>query len=332
MISKDAQTILSVQNLKVTSFSGAELVRDISLSIKQGEIVGLVGESGSGKSISAMAIAGLLPEGISVSQGQVVFQNEEITYLKPNQRKDINGKRIGIIYQDASQALNPLMRIGQQIGEVLKIHHMMKQKERKARVIGTMKAVNLPNPEELYNRYPHELSGGQRQRVLIAMAIINNPELLIADEPTTALDATVRTQILDLIQAINQSKQNSILYISHDLSTVKKLCDRVYVLYAGMVVEIGSTEQIIKHPQHVYTQQLLASIPTKEKRGKILLQMKPKIKDLRGPAKSCLFAERCPYAMDVCWQKIPPMYQVEEGHQAACFLIKKEMEVTLDEQ
>lgn len=320
---ENSKMILSVKNLKVTSISGAELVRNISLSIQQGEIVGLVGESGSGKSISAMAIAGLLPEGISISKGQILFKEQEITHLKSSQRKGINGKRIGIIYQDAAQALNPLMRIGKQIGEVLEIHSPMNRKERKARVIGTMKAVNLLNPEELYERYPHELSGGQRQRVLIAMAIINNPKLLIADEPTTALDVTVRSQILDLIQTINQSKKNSILYISHDLLTVKKLCDRVYVLYAGMVVEIGSTEQIINDPQHVYTQQLLASIPTKEKRGQTLLQMKPKIKDLRSPAKFCQFAERCPHAMKICRQAIPPMYQVARGHQAACFLVEK---------
>ncbi len=319
--------VLSVRHLKVTSFNYAELVRDVSLSIHPGEIVGLVGESGSGKSISAMSIAGLLPEGISIAYGQVFFQGKEITYLKPGERKGINGKKLGVIYQDASQALNPLIRIGEQIGEVLQIHHSMSKQDQKARVIGTMRAVNLPDPEELYYRFPHELSGGQRQRVLIAMAIINNPDLLIADEPTTALDVTVRAQILDLIKTINRSKQNSILYISHDLSTVKKLCDRVYVLYAGMVVEVGTAEQIIHQPKHVYTQQLLASIPTKEKRSKPLLQMKPRKQDHRGPAVCCQFVDRCPFAMEICRQEVPTLLHQGEEHYVACFLAQKEKEV-----
>lgn len=251
--------ILEVSHLKVISANRKELVRDVSLKIMPGEIVGLVGESGSGKSISIMAISGLLPDGISIASGQVKFKGQDITYFSKKERREINGKQIGLIYQDASQALNPLMKIGKQIGEVLQIHSKMTAAQIKSRVIGTMKAVNLDRAEELYKRYPHQLSGGQRQRVLIAMAIINNPELLIADEPTTALDVTVQSQILSLLKFINRSKHNQMLYISHDLSTVKELCDRVYVLYAGIPVETGSASQIIENPRHLYTKALLES-------------------------------------------------------------------------
>ena len=228
--------ILKVEHLKVVSTQGAELVRDVSLKIKPGEIVGLVGESGSGKSISTMAIAGILPEGISVAQGNIFFNGQDITRISAQERCKINGNKLGIIYQDASQSLNPLIRIGKQIDEVLKIHTNLNLKERRERVYGTMRAVNLSQVEKLARRYPHELSGGQRQRVLIAMAIINNPELLIADEPTTALDVSVKAQIIKLIKLINLSRRASVLYISHDFSTVKNcviefmFCIRAYRL------------------------------------------------------------------------------------------------------
>ncbi len=316
---KDSSPILQVEHLKVVSANQKALVRDVSLKIMPGEIVGLVGESGSGKSISVMAMTGLLPDGISIDSGHVRFKGQEITHFSKKQRQNINGKLIGLIHQDASQALNPLRKIGWQIGEVLAIHSQMSRAEIKARVLGTMKAVNLSDAEELYNRYPYQLSGGQRQRVLIAMAIINNPELLIADEPTTALDVTVQAQILKLIKLINQSKNSSILYISHDLSTVKKLCDRVYVLYAGIPVEVGTAEQIIENPCHVYTKALLACIPTPDKKGQALLKMRPKLRDLRGPIEDCPFLDRCSRAFEPCREAMPDMFKIEEQHFAACY-------------
>ncbi|HHU52795.1 MAG TPA: ABC transporter ATP-binding protein [Clostridiaceae bacterium] len=318
-----SEYILQVEHLKVVSAQGAELVRDVSLKIKPGEIVGLVGESGSGKSISTMAIAGILPEGISIAQGNIYFNGQDITHISTRDRCKINGNKLGIIYQDASQSLNPLIRIGKQIDEVLKIHTDLSPQERRNRVYGTMRAVNLPDVKKLAKRYPHELSGGQRQRVLIAMAIINNPELLIADEPTTALDVSVKAQIIELIKLINFSRKASVLYISHDFSTVKELCDRVYVLYQGIPVEVGETMQITEQPQHMYTKLLLESIPTPEKRGRHLLTMKARTRDYRGPATNCLFADRCPKVFERCRQEVPDMYEVCNGHQAACFLFDK---------
>ena len=314
------EDILSVEHLKVTTSNGAELVRDISLHLKPGEIVGVVGESGSGKSITIMSIVGLLPKGISIAEGKICFQGRDITYLKNNQRRSINGSRIGVIYQDAAQALNPLMTIGKQISEVLFIHTKMPKDEIRYRVLAAMRAVNLPEPEKMYKRYPYELSGGQRQRVLIAMAIINNPELLIADEPTTALDVNVKVQVLELIKIINQSKNLSVLYISHDLSTIQQICDRVYVLYAGIPVESGTTEQIVYNPKHPYTALLINSLPTPEKRGEKLAKIKPRLRDHRGPATNCQFADRCPYAFTHCHQVLPKMIEVEPGHEVACFL------------
>ena len=303
--------ILELDRLKVATKLGAELVRSVSLKIRTGEIVGLVGESGAGKSITAMSIAGLLPEGIAVSQGSIQFKGREISHLTKKDRQQINGRDLGIIYQDAAQALNPLMRIGRQVGESLQIHTDMSKDEIKARVIGTLKAVQLPNPEALYQAYPHELSGGQRQRVLIAMAIINNPDLLIADEPTTALDVSVKNQILDLIRLIQQTKGNSVLYISHDLDTVSRICDRVYVLYDGRPIEEGKVEEVMARPKHPYTKLLLGSRPRLAKRGQKLFAGPSQEKPKSNQATLRLEAAEAPVLLDL--QNVSASYQ-RKGH------------------
>ena len=303
--------ILELDRLKVATKLGAELVRSVSLKIRPGEIVGLVGESGAGKSITAMSIAGLLPEGIAVSQGSIQFKGREISHLTKKDRQQINGRDLGIIYQDAAQALNPLMRIGRQVGESLQIHTDMSKDEIKARVIGTLKAVQLPNPEALYQAYPHELSGGQRQRVLIAMAIINNPDLLIADEPTTALDVSVKNQILDLIRLIQQTKGNSVLYISHDLDTVSRICDRVYVLYDGRPIEEGKVEEVMARPKHPYTKLLIGSRPRLAKRGQKLFAGPSQEKPKSNQVTLRLEAAEAPVLLDL--QNVSASYQ-RKGH------------------
>ncbi|NLL65029.1 MAG: ABC transporter ATP-binding protein [Clostridiaceae bacterium] len=312
--------LLQIEHLKVQSFTGAELVRDVSFTVADGEIVGLVGESGCGKSITALTVAGLLPEGIRPTRGRVVFDHVDMVTLSRQERRALNGSRIGMVFQDALTALNPLLPVGHQIGEVLKIHTDMNRIERRKRVLEVMSAVDLPNPEELSRRYPHELSGGQRQRVLIAMAVINNPSLLIADEPTTALDSVVQGQILALLKDINSKEQVSILFISHDLSTVRRLCDRVVVLYAGIPAEIGTTAQVLARPAHVYTELLLAAIPTPDKRGQTLAQIPGQVADDRGPVTFCPFAPRCPKAISRCRKELPELREVEPGHWVACFL------------
>lgn len=311
--------LLAVRHLKVLSATGAELVRDVSLTVRPGEIVGLVGESGCGKSITALAVAGLLPPGIRAGAGSICLDGQTVTDLDAAARARQYRHHIGMVFQDALTALNPLMQVGHQIAEVLKIHTGLNRAARYRRVLATMDAVGLPEPAALYRRYPHQLSGGQRQRVLIAMAIINRPRLLIADEPTTALDLDVQAQILALLKHINRSEGVSILFISHDLSTVRDLCDRVNVLYAGIPAEAGSTAAVISRPAHVYTRMLMEAVPTPEKRGLPLNPIPGRVPDHRAAATCCLFADRCPAVQAVCRERLPQMQRVGQDHEAACF-------------
>ncbi len=312
--------LLEIDQLKVLSRTQAELVRQVSLTVHKGEIVGLVGESGCGKSMTALAVSGLLPEGIRVGQGTMRFQGRDLEGMSRSERRSLNGRQIGIVFQDAMAALNPTMRVGGQISELLKLHTNLKRSERKGRALSTMRDVGLEQPERLYRRYPHELSGGQRQRVLIAMAVITRPPLLIADEPTTALDASVQDQILELLLNISRKDDVAILYISHDLGTVKRLCDRVCVLYAGIPAETGPTMDVLHSPKHEYTKMLLQSVPTPNKKGQKLSAIPGRLPDSRGPATCCLFADRCPRAFDRCHNEVPATRVVGPGHTAACFL------------
>lgn len=317
------QPLLEVKSLKVLSGGGRELVRDVSLTVNPGEILGLVGESGCGKSMTALAVAGLLPRGITVGRGSIHFAGQDLSELSTAERRELNGDRIGMVFQDALAALNPLQKVGKQISELLLLHTDLDHAARRKCTYETMRAVGLNQAEELADRYPHELSGGQRQRVLIAMAIIAHPQLLIADEPTTALDVAVQDQILDVLRKISLEEGVGILYISHDLGTVRRLCDRVCVLYAGMVAETGPTEVVLSQPAHEYTKMLLAALPTPDKRGKRLSSIAGRLPDTRGPARNCLFSERCPVALPRCRQEIPAMKSVGEQHCAACFLNKE---------
>ncbi len=311
--------LLKVDQLKVVSATGAELVRDVSIEIPKGKIVGLVGESGCGKSITALTISGLLPKGITPQNGEIWLDGQCITHLSGKARQKLNGNQIGMVFQDALAALNVVVPIGKQIEEVLKIHTNLSASARKQCVLEVMKDVGLPDVEDLYNRYPHALSGGQRQRVLIAMSIINRPKLVIADEPTTALDAQTQIQILDLLKTINQRDGVSILLISHDLKTVWRICDEVTVLYAGMVAEVGSVEAVCHHPKHVYTKLLLGCVPTPDKKGQPLVAIKGRVTDSRGPASACLFAPRCPLKQPRCESGVVPLMPVGNEHLAACY-------------
>ena len=244
------------------------VVYDFDLELKAGEIVGLVGESGSGKSMSALAIAGLLSRRDMHKRGQILFDGLDLLTCERSKLRKIQGNEISMIFQEPMTSLNPVKRIGWQIEESLRIHTELNKEERYQKAIEMMKEVELPDPERLYRHYPHELSGGMRQRVMIAAAMICNPRILIADEPTTALDVTIQAQIVELLKRMNREKQTSILFISHDLSLVKQLCERVLVMKGGYIVETGLTQEVFAHPKEEYTQRLIAAIPKVERNGK----------------------------------------------------------------
>ena len=263
--------LLEVKNLNIEFHDHLipeTVVCDFDLELKAGEIVGLVGESGSGKSLSALAIAGLLSRRDMHKRGQILFDGLDLLTCERSKLRKIQGNEISMIFQEPMTSLNPVKRIGWQIEESLRIHTELNKEERYQKAIEMMKEVELPDPERLYRQYPHELSGGMRQRVMIAAAMICNPRILIADEPTTALDVTIQAQIVELLKRMNREKQTSILFISHDLSLVKQLCERVLVMKGGYVVETGLTQEVFAHPKEEYTQRLIAAIPKVKRNGK----------------------------------------------------------------
>ena len=263
--------LLEVKNLNIEFHDHLipeTVVYDFDLELKAGEIVGLVGESGSGKSMSALAIAGLLSRRDMHKRGQILFDGLDLLTCERSKLRKIQGNEISMIFQEPMTSLNPVKRIGWQIEESLRIHTELNKEERYQKAIEMMKEVELPDPERLYRQYPHELSGGMRQRVMIAIALACNPKILIADEPTTALDVTIQAQIVELLKRMNREKQTSILFISHDLSLVKQLCERVLVMKGGYIVETGLTQEVFAHPKEEYTQRLIAAIPKVKRNGK----------------------------------------------------------------
>lgn len=260
------EVMLDVHGLKVTFKStGKEAVRGIDFFMKNGQRVGLVGESGSGKTVTAMAISGLIERYNVDIEGEILFNGKDLRTCSRDELRRIQGRGIGVVFQEPMTSLNPLMKIGQQIEETLVLHTKKNKEERYALVIEAMEKVGLPEPEVTYNKYPHQLSGGQRQRAMIASAFVVVPQLLICDEPTTALDVRVQAQILKLLRSLSEEYGVGILLISHDLRVIRHLCDRVAVMYKGEIVEAGPTERVFENPQHEYTKQLISAIPTREK-------------------------------------------------------------------
>lgn len=260
--------MLDVIDLRVRFLSRPDkyAVDGVSFHMEEGEILGLVGESGSGKSVTAMAISGLLPKRKTECAGSILLAGQEMLNADRNAMRKIQGKDLSVVFQEPMTSLDPVMRIGPQVEESLKIHTKMTPAERKAAALQALADVELPDPEGVYRKYPHELSGGMLQRVMIAAAIVSEPKLLLADEPTTALDVTIQAQILELLKKINREKGTTILFISHNLNVVRKLCNRVAVMHKGKIVETGTAEEVFHHPQDPYTQRLIAAIPTRDKR------------------------------------------------------------------
>ena len=243
-----------------------EAVGGISLTINDGEIVGLVGESGSGKTVTAMSIAGLLPRKQCTYSGDILLNGKDLLHAKRAELRKLHGKEIGVVFQEPMSAMDPLMKVGEQVSEVIRIHTDLPKDDQKTLALYVLSEVELPDPEKVYNSYPHELSGGMLQRAMIAAAIVIEPSLLLLDEPTTALDVTIQAQILELLKKLNREKGISMLFISHNLNVVRKLCTRVAVMQRGLLVETGDTDEVFYHPQHPYTRRLIEAIPTRERR------------------------------------------------------------------
>jgi len=324
------EKILDIRHLTVDLPSSMErcyAVEDISFSLHAGEILCIVGESGSGKSVTASAIMGLLPSIIKVSGGEIDFKGADLLRMAKNQRRQLLGKSIAMIFQDPLSSLNPLMSIRQQIDEVLICHKLgtkfSTKAQRDARIVELLGEVGLPEPEIIQHQYPFRLSGGQRQRVMIAMALALNPDILIADEPTTALDVTTQAQILDLIRKIQQRKGMGVMFITHDFGIVARVCHRLAVMYAGQIIETGAVRDIFNRPSHPYTQALLDSVPKLHGSQSRLPSIDGQPPALWNKPQGCRFAPRCRYAKAHCLENAPPKTTIEEQsgieHTANCW-------------
>jgi oligopeptide transport system ATP-binding protein len=318
------KNLLSVKNLRVTfdTYLGTvKAVRDCSFSVNPGETVAIVGESGCGKSVTALSLMRLLPKLSSRIEGEIWFEGENLLKKSSRQMSRIRGKEIGMIFQDPMTSLNPQMRIGKQIMEMILSHSSISREVAKQRVLEMLEWVGMADPEKRFELYPHQLSGGMRQRVMIAIALISNPKLVIADEPTTALDVTIQAQILELMKSIQKERQTSIILITHDLGIVAGMCDRVLVMYGGQIVEQGSVRDIYKNPTHPYTQGLLRSVPRLDMdKNKELIPILGTPPNLLNPPVGCPFTARCPQAMRICKEKAPTSTTLDEEHSVRCWL------------
>ena len=316
-------TILKVDDLRISFkvYGGmVRAVRGVSFDLKRGETVAIVGESGSGKSVSIKAIMGILPGNAIIESGSIQYGGMDLTKVTEDDFHKIRGKRIGLIFQDPLSALNPIMKIGKQITEVLHLTKKINREDAKNQALGLMRAVGIPEAERRFNQYPFQFSGGMRQRIVIAIALAGDPEILICDEPTTALDVTVQAKILELINKIKEARHLSVIFITHDLGVVANMADRVNVMYAGKIVECGTSEEVFFQPAHPYTWALLSSMPD--------LQTKERLMAIPGtppnmifPPKGDAFAARNRYAMKIDFEREPPYFQLSPTHRAATWLL-----------
>ncbi len=316
------EPVLSIEGLTVGFPIGRQLypaVKELELEVNPGEMVALVGESGCGKTVTALTSVGLQAENAVICEGRVMFRGENLLELSQEQWNRYRGKEISMIFQEPMTALNPLMQVGKQIAEAALVHGASRR-EAKEQALAVMEQVGLPDAKRLYKEYPHRLSGGMRQRVMIAMALVNRPALLIADEPTTALDVTIQAQIMELLRDMNRELGTAVLLISHDLGVVRRMCSRVYIMYAGQIVESGPVEDVLSRPVHPYTQGLLGSIPSRTKRGERLLPISGTVPSLESrQAEGCPFYNRCSRAKETCRTGRIPLTE-QAGRQVRCLL------------
>ncbi|KRM95502.1 oligopeptide ABC superfamily ATP binding cassette transporter, ABC protein [Liquorilactobacillus aquaticus DSM 21051] len=317
-----AERILDVKNLKIdfhTYAGDVKAIRDVSFHLDKGETLAIVGESGSGKSVTTKSLMGLLANNAEVTGGSIMFHDQDILKKSEKEMQNIRGKDIAMIFQDPMTSLDPTMRIGQQIAEPLIKHKHVNKKKAWAQALELMKLVGITDAEERIRNYPHQFSGGQRQRIVIAIALVCYPEILIADEPTTALDVTIQAQILELMKELQEKIDTSIIFITHDLGVVAGMADRVAVMYAGQIVEYGTVDEIFFNPQHPYTWGLLNSMPTLSSTKLEAIPGTPP--DLLDPPKGDPFVARNPYAMKIDAEQRPPFFKVSETHYAATWLL-----------
>ncbi|WP_372923059.1 ABC transporter ATP-binding protein [Roseovarius sp.] len=323
-----AREVLAIRGLSV-GFGSFDVLDRIDLTVNAGELVCVVGESGSGKSLTALATMGLAPDEARVSADRMTFDGHELLSLGEVGMQALRGNRMAMIFQEPMTSLNPVMTIGTQICEPLRQHRGMSAAEARETAMAMLRRVQIPAPETRFDQYPHQLSGGLRQRVMIAMALVCQPRLLIADEPTTALDVTIQKQILRLVDELRHEMETSVLFITHDLAVVSEIADRIAVIYAGRIVEEGTRDEIFDDPQHPYTLSLFAALPRPEDKGRALASIRGQVPMPGAMPEGCRFAPRCPFAIERCRVERPPLSKLDtKTHRTACWRAPLEESVT----
>ena len=324
----EKKNILEIKNMHTYFFTDNGVVKSVDgvdIELKKGSTLGIVGESGSGKSVTALSVMGLLAGTTGkVVEGEILLDGQDILKLSEDERRKLRGKEISMVFQEPMTSLNPVMKIGKQIMESIILHQNLSKEEAKKKTIDILTKTGLPRVDRIVNEYPFQLSGGQRQRVMIAMALVCNPKILIADEPTTALDVTIQAQILDLMNQLKKDSGTSIIFITHDLGVVAEVCDEVVVMYCGRVVEKANVYDLFQNPSHPYTEGLLASIPKMGEQVDELESIPGNVPNPKYMPKGCKFAPRCKYAQDRCMEEEPTFYDVVGGHLSKCFRCQKQ--------
>ena len=327
-IKENKKEVLKIEDLSISFYTPVgevKAVDSISYTLHENEIMGIVGESGSGKSVESYGIMGLLQEPGKVKSGKILYKGENVLDYDKNKMSEFRGAKCSMIFQNPMTCLNPVYTIGNQLMEALLVHKKCSKDEAYQKAVDMLDSVGISNPKRRMKQYPHELSGGMRQRVMIGMGLICEPDILIADEPTTALDVTIQAQILELIKEFQNKSKMSVIFITHNLAVVAQICDTVSVMYAGRIVEQGSVEEIFYNPKHPYTKGLLKSMPRIDSKEQVRLEsIKGTPVDMLNPPEGCGFSTRCEHCMNICLKKEPPMLEMGNGHRSKCFLHIKE--------